>query len=472
MLWACIWLPQLARDGVLREHANPDLPLALIGGPSTRRVLHSLNAAAVQVGLKVGMALNAAQAIAPQLTVLAHDCRDEARWQQFLADWAYRYSSRVCVQWPDCVALEVEASFGLFGSWPRIESRLREELANAGFVHRIALAPVAGAARVLARVHDGLAVMQHEPMLRALDHVPLPLAGLPEATEPALARMGIRDLGALRRLPRAGLQRRMGHTLLPWLDRLYGQLPEALSSYLPPECFDQRLELDHEVEFSTALLFPLRRLVHALCSFLMLRDGGVQNLLLRLEHEQGQHDIAAHLLSPEREPAIVFELLRHRLECARIARPVVALRLIVDELPPFVPATRDLFEQRDQQHLSWSHLCERLRARLGEDAVRQLVTASDPRPERAWRWQSEGAGNNATAPPRPPRPTWLLARPIPLRDPRLRIVSGPERLESGWWDGDDARRDYYVLETSRGQLAWAFAAPGEACNWMLHGWFA
>ena len=61
---------------------------------------------------------------------------------------------------------------------------------------------------------------------------------------------------------------------------------------------------------------------------------------------------------------------------------------------------------------------------------------------------------------------------MPLRDPRLRIVSGPERLESGWWDGEDARRDYYVLETSRGQRAWAFAPPGERDGWMLHGWFA
>src|SRR3546814_14755482 len=69
-------------------------------------------------------------------------------------------------------------------------------------------------------------------------------------------------------------------------------------------------------------------------------------------------------------------------------------------------------------------------------------------------------------------PAWLLARPIPLRDPCPRIVSGPERLESGWWAGDDARRDYYVIETSQGQRAWAFAPVGEKGGWMLHGWFA
>src|SRR3546814_10171300 len=76
-------------------------------------------------------------------------------------------------------------------------------------------------------------------------------------------------------------------------------------------------------------------------------------------------------------------------------------------------------------------------------------------------WSSDVCSSDLPAPPRPPRPAWLLARPIPLRDPCPRIVSGPERLESGWWDGDDARPDSYVIETSQGQRAWAFAPVGE-----------
>jgi len=59
-----------------------------------------------------------------------------------------------------------------------------------------------------------------------------------------------------------------------------------------------------------------------------------------------------------------------------------------------------------------------------------------------------------------------------LRDANPTILAGPERLESGWWDGDDARRDYYIIETSRGQRAWAFAPVGQQGPWMLHGWFA
>ena len=51
----------------------------------------------------------------------------------------------------------------------------------------------------------------------------------------------------------------------------------------------------------------------------------------------------------------------------------------------------------------------------------------------------------------------------------------PEAPLPGRWPfvrGADARRDYYVLELSTGQKAWAFAPPGEQGGWMLQGWFA
>ena len=70
------------------------------------------------------------------------------------------------------------------------------------------------------------------------------------------------------------------------------------------------------------------------------------------------------------------------------------------------------------------------------------------------------------------RPLWLLPRALPLRGPAPHILAGPERIESGWWDGADARRDYYVVQTREGQRAWAFVPAGASDGWMLHGWFA
>jgi protein ImuB len=109
-----------------------------------------------------------------------------------------------------------------------------------------------------------------------------------------------------------------------------------------------------------------------------------------------------------------------------------------------------------------------LRARLGDEAVYRLHDTVDPRPERAQ--AAAGEGPEAVEVCR--RPTWLLERPIPLRGTPPRILAGPERLETGWWDGGEVCRDYYAVETSQGQCAWAFCAPGEQSGWMIHGWFA
>jgi len=77
------------------------------------------------------------------------------------------------------------------------------------------------------------------------------------------------------------------------------------------------------------------------------------------------------------------------------------------------------------------------------------------------------------------RPCWLLAAPQPLEAQRgrprhhgtLHLLEGPERIESGWWDGDDVRRDYYVAKDSRGALLWIYRECTGVKKWFLHGIF-
>lgn len=474
MLWACLHLPRLALDSVLRHVDDPARPFALVTGPAQLRRLHAVNASAAEAGLVAGMRLGAAHALLPTCTFETHTPDDEARAHRMLAAWAYRHSSMVATPWPDALVLEVRASFQLLGPWPRMQARLRQELSTLGFEHRIALAPTPRAAYVFAGLRDGHAVMHPEAMHDSLAGVPVRRAALPGDAGEHLHRMGARTVRDVRALPRDGLRRRFGIELLDHLDRLHGDVDDPVPCYLPPDRFDARVELGFEVESHLALLFPLRRLIGDLATYLSGRDGGVQRFVMRLEHEEGHTDVPVGLLAAERDAPLLFELARNRLEQAALPKPVVAMRLIARELPPFVPAVRDLFDMRPAQAVPWPQLRERLRARLGDDAVHRVAATGDPRPERAWRrvGLDDDTACAMPAPQRPPRPAWLLPKPIPLRDASLRIVAGPERLESGWWDGHDERRDYYVLETSRGQRAWAYAPPGEQGGWMVHGWFA
>jgi protein ImuB len=72
-------------------------------------------------------------------------------------------------------------------------------------------------------------------------------------------------------------------------------------------------------------------------------------------------------------------------------------------------------------------------------------------------------------------PQRLAGGERPRYEGPLEIEEGPERIESGWWDGHDVARDYYVARNGQGARLWVFrnrrAAGGDA-DWFLHGWFA
>lgn len=473
MSWACILLPSLALDGALRRRLRVEQPFALVEGPAQQRRLVAVNHHAATAGLYPGQRLAEADALCRNLLTEEHDLLRRNRDLALIAAWAYRFSSDVALDPPRAVVLEVGRSLKLFGPWARFETRLREGLAALGFHHRIALAPNPRAARVLAGVQDGATVTDEEALSAALARIPVVRAGLPAKAAEALPGMGLRTLGQVQALPRAALQRRFGKDFIASLDVLTGRQPSSLARYQPPERFDAVIELPCEITSHTTLLFPLRRMLADLAAFVAARDGGVQAFVVRFGHEHGTFtDLPIGLLAPEREAQALFDLAKLRLDQTTLSKPVISLGVRAERLPPLVPAGRDLFDMRPANALPWEPLRERLRARLGEGAVHGIAVDPDPRPERASLPFKEGDEARDESPALPPRPTWLLERPIPLRGPPPRILAGPERLETGWWDGDDIRRDYYVLELATGQHAWAFCPPGERGPFMLHGWFA
>lgn len=470
MLWACILFPQLAMDGVLRSRPDPQAPLALLSGTPHRRVLQAINPAARALGLKPGQTLIAAQALTRDFETADYDPNAIESLQNFLAAWAYGFSSQVSLHYPRCLLFEVQSSLGLFGPWSRLEARLREELRALGFNHRITLAPNPAAARVLANVHDGVAVTDSETLHEAMLNLPVDRLGLPRDASASLSRMGLRTFKQLLAMPRDGLARRFSAEVLRHVDTLLDKRSLGLEFFRPPDQFDARIELNFEVESHQALLFPVRRLTGDLAANLAGRDSGVQRFTLQLEHRnQADSLLSIGLLSAERDAAMLFELTRGRLEQLQLPAPVLALRLVADQLPAFVPEHRELFDDQPQQSMPWEQLRERLRARLGDDAVQGLTARADHRPECAW--QPTPALQQFAPTTDSPRPGWLLAQPQPLHEASTRILAGPERIESGWWDGADVRRDYYLIEARTGQRGWAFRALTGG-PLLLHGWFS
>ncbi|HEV7491562.1 MAG TPA: DNA polymerase Y family protein [Rhodanobacteraceae bacterium] len=503
MLWACLRFPQLALD-IVDDDADAQsrqTPFAVIDGPLQRRHIVRVNACAQKMGVRSGHPLTAARALCPHLTVAPRDPAAERKALEAIAAFAYRFSAEVSIGEPDTVFLEIGASLALFGGIAALQRRLSSEIAAFGFASTLAIAPTAAGARVLAAHVDGLVIPSPLPFGHALGLVPISLCDLDEKITAALHGMGFRLLRDLFRLPRAELARRVGQDTIDWIDRARGIAAESLLRYRPPDFFEHRLEFPFGIESHGALAFPLQRLIRSFATFLVARDGGVQRFSLILGHERGASTrIEIGLLAPRCDAASLFELARARLE--RIALPAAAhaLTLRADDLPPLCPLHRDLFDTSRAEKLDWSTLAERLRARLGDETLHGLRCVPDHRPGQAWQFGPVVSETSKKSPVRvagsartsrhvvsgdgrcdlsirseihaSTRPFWLLRRLIPLHAGPARVLAGPERIESGWWDDRDRRRDYYVVETRLGQRGWAFVPAGSTTDWMLHGWFA
>ena len=153
---------------------------------------------------------------------------------------------------------------------------------------------------------------------------------------------------------------------------------------------------------------------------------------------------------------------------------------------------------RRQSGAGVPQLIERLRARLGAEAVYGICLVPEHRPERAWcvaepsapaAKRNRGRSKPGSGPGWPSeRPLWLLAEPQPLGGDEqpsfegvLELEQGPERIESGWWDGRDVQRDYYIARNPAGVRLWVFrdrdrasGAKGDSSSvrrWFLHGVF-
>lgn len=470
MLWAALLLPQLALDAVTRDGHDPAEALVLIDGPLQRRHVHAASAAAQAAGIRPGHSLAAAQALLPGLHSAPVDHAAMHTLRNSIASIGYAVSEQVSLREPDAVLVEIGASLRCFGGWPRIARILRTRLRTLGVTHRLGVAVTPLAAVLAAADRDGH-IVDTDALKTMLRDLPLHNARLQATQVTALESMGLRRLGEVLALPRAGLARRFGTSLLDHLDRLCGRKADPLETWQPPARFCAALEFDAELHTTTAILFPLRRQLEQLAAFLACRDGGVQQFEIHLLHQRQPATRAGIGSSlPERDPQRLFELARLKLDRLQLASPITGLRVVATRLPPFVPLRGDLFERQATALSQWQTLVDRLRARLGDAVLSTPIEQADHRPEKAWTAAADARLGHIDC---GPRPLWLLPRPIPLRDRAAQIVSGPERIESGWWDGDQAGRDYYVLQTSLGQRAWAFRpAGGMDGPWLLHGWFA
>ena len=363
-----------------------------------------------------------------------------------IAAWACQFTPRVSLEPPQSLLAEVAGSLRYFGGQDAFIERLRRGVAELGFEYALGVAATPRAALWLA-----------QSGAQTLEEVSLSTLG---AEKDFFRSIGVSTIGELLRLPRAGLAQRCGQGLIDQLDRAVGAAPEAREFFAPPARFDATLELPAEVTHAEALLFAGRRLLAQLEGLLAARHAGIRGFSF--------NGLQIGLASPSRDAKRLEQLLRERLASVVLEKPVGKIRLQAGDFEPLAGASRGMFGDAAAEAQDWAMLLERLRQRLGHGAVHALATFPDHRPEHAWQRVEPGEWDPREFRQPGPRPLWLL-EPRKLGQGGFTLLAGPERIECGWWDGDDAKRDYFVAELASASLAWIYREAGE---WYLHGFFA
>jgi len=503
MWWLALHLPQLSLEAFAATlgDSSHDRPVALV---ADHRIT-AVNAAAAQCGIQPGIKRATALALSGELLLGQAAAERDAAALQAVAHAALAFTPAVTLHDTQTVLLEVHASLRLFGGLAALRRRLKETLAPLGHAVHSAAAPTALGAALLARWPDGgRGVTADLPTLRArLDSAPVWLLGPGKAHWDALQGMGLHTLADLRQMPRAGVARRFSEELLDELDRAYGQRPDPRLWVELPAAFETRLELFARADTTEQVLFGAAVLLARLVAWAGARQSRVAAFTLHMQHEPRHRESTApsttlriELAEPALDPAHLQTLLRERLARITLAAPTLELRLHCHQLVHAGPPNGELFPSRGSEAEGLVRLLERLRARLGDEQVHRLQAVADHRPERASRAVPALTAVGATtevgraamklvdsALPLH-RPVWLLPEPLPLSerdtlpllDGRpLQLLSGPERIEAGWWDGTPAARDYFIAQAEDSSLVWVWrsrlpVAAGEV-NWFLQGRF-
>jgi len=464
----------------LRQRADAAPEGRALQGPAPRRAVAAAQRAQLlaleepQAELWVGVHL-------PQLS--------GARQLRRLAHLAQRFSPRVSLEPPDGLLLEVRGSLGLFAGVGGLRAALTRACGELGLQGTLAFAPTPLAALAAARAGRELEILKRAELVGVLAPLPLTVLRWPAPVVERLKRAGVRTLGAVLRLPRAGFARRFGVAQLAMLDRLTGRVREVRGVFRPPERFSRRKELDCEAQHHAQLLGALRVLLHELEDFLRARQAGVMALECRLLHRQAAVTACRlQLAAPAADARHLGALFAVELSRVVLPEPVRALELRAATLLALTPAGGSLWQPGEHGGGLGSEahaLIERLRARLGEGAIHGLTLLEDHRPESSWAIgpppapAARVAAPAAAVPCARRRPLWLLGQPqalavrggLPRWHGPLQLAGEPERIEGGWWDGRDVARDYYTALDAHGVRLWVFRERRPPHGWFLHGIF-
>jgi protein ImuB len=387
---------------------------------------------------------------------------------------------------------------GVFWLDPNGLERLHESVERWAACVRAALESRGFTAAVVVGWHPfrALAVARHGPGARVLVNVEaeqaqaarVPLARIaPWKLAADMEILGIETLGEFLRLPRGGLSDRYGAGAAALHDLGSGRAWIPFRPELPEPPLRVEIPVDPPDDDPARLLFGMKTALHPVITTLGEKGRGITafSLSFSLEHA-APHEERIETASPTLDAVRLLDLVRLRLDAAKLAAPVEHVSVTLDTRALHVRQASLLPVRTKRDPAAAARALARLAAAFGEGAVARARLVDAHLPEARFLWEPLRAlPDPAPAPAAgdaPPLVRNLLPRPVPLPDPprheterwlgrhgAVEAMHGPGRVGSGWWDARaEADRDYFFVETRTGGILWLFLDRLRR-TWFLHG---
>jgi len=482
-MYAVIQIPVFALQALLRRmRRRPRGPLAVLDESGERSRVVAVDKRARRFEVVEGM--RAAQALARcgDLRLLPRSVEAEEETERLLGLLAGTLSPRVERTEPGLATVDLrgtklarrtERAHALVERFRRMRLHVRIGIADTPD-HALWAAWLAEPVREVRSVE------------RFLRRLPVEVSGAPEEIAGILEGWGIRDLAALKRLPRGEVGARLGRHGLELWDAVAGRRLRLLKEWRPEPKFERAAEFEHRIESTEALLFVLGRWVEELALELEAAHAAAFGLALDFLLEDKRR-ATKHIEAPEPSgrASTLFRILSTALEDFQTGAAITGLRL---KLAVTEARARqgDLFAVAMEDAPGFAETVDRVAAIVGPGR------SGSPRPNDSWRPDSFRMENMDTniRPPlgdapevertglplrrlRPPRAVgvWLAdAKPAMLRGPvyvgEVVAAAGPWRSSGQWWDDGAWAREEWDVELADGGLCRLFR---DANGWFVEG---
>ncbi|WP_395339067.1 Y-family DNA polymerase [Ningiella sp. W23] len=487
-LWIYLHFPRLQLDvieqGQKAESASIDEPRGIYETQENQIV--QVNKSAHQRGIKTGMGLASASLLYPDLILHEYRAEVEQNTLEHLANSLYLVTSDIVLSPPNGIILRAQNMLKLYGGLDNYWACIQRCIEQYNYHFTSASAFSIQAAKLMAKQGLGFVVMHSENkdvnqnisqramIEQVLKTCQLTYSDIQPKDLEKLKRIGIHRVADLDTLPLSELANRVTRHSLGIISELRGQAPSKVTFFKPLTRYDDYIELMYEISLSDKLLPVIAHALEKLSHFLYVRNAHC--ISINIDFHQREHkalNIIFNSALPIYQSKEWLDIIALKMERITFSSPIYAIAL---HCPKHEEAhsTHDDFFTRKSTHVAAMSLLSRLSSKLGSNKLTPKVSGlkfvNDFRPEAATEFEAkhQAATVSNKVSIFADRPGLLLKHPELLQH-KIKVIKGPERIVSGWWDNHKISRDYYIGQNEQGQQIWVFKTPEQ--KWYLHGYF-